>query len=518
MSVSGRVLVLSQNETVCEAICIPLRAEGIEAIAVSKAAETIKRLVETDFDLLIVDSALRAPSAVDFLGKAREFLPSTLRALYEAESVDVFDWRDVINRAEPSAIFTGDLDLDQIKELVERRQRWMVTKSVSAPSGVSAPPARPSTPQILNLRPLQGPKASDVKTASLGGVTMPNRGVKDEPVPGPKDDSVPQHFSERAQGDPLINVPVGPPQYENMKLELDLMTDDMTAEVARVLDLMLEEPDVKLPILPQVANEVRKLVSQENVSFERLSEVVALEPTMSARILEVANSPLYAGREATRNLQQAVSRIGLRETRNILSAISAENLFKVSDRRLALLLTRLWMHSLACAYANEIMAKDLYIAESGDYFMLGLLHDVGKLLILQLIQQGFERKIWNKRTITDELLDEILTTRHNRLGARLIQKWGYDKVFENVVYLHDDSYFVHEYDEAVVVTFFSNQMTRLMGFSLLPYDQQEDFLGRHEIAQALNMNPDVRQRIEAALRETVRKIQDSYFRGGGAKA
>jgi HD-like signal output (HDOD) protein len=273
-----------------------------------------------------------------------------------------------------------------------------------------------------------------------------------------------------------------------MKIELDLMADDMTAEVARVLDLMLEEPDVKLPVLPQVANEVRKLVSQENVSFERLSEVVALEPTMSARILEVANSPLYAGRETTRNLQQAVSRIGLRETRNILSAISAENLFKVSDRRLALLLTKLWMHSLACAYSNEIMAKDLYIAESGDYFMLGLLHDVGKLLFLQLIQQGFERKIWNKRIITDELLDTVLNTRHNRLGARLIQKWGYDKTFENVVYLHDDSYYVHEYDEAVVVTFFSNQMTRLMGFSLLPYDQQEDFLGHHEIAQALNMS------------------------------
>jgi HD-like signal output (HDOD) protein len=517
MSLNGRVLVLSQDEEVCETICAPLRAAGIEAVPVTKAAETIKRLVETEFDLLIVDSTLRTPSAVDFLGKAREFLPSTLRALYETESLDLFDWRDVINRAEPSAVFSGSIDLDQVKDLVERRRKMMSPKSVPA-AAASVPPARPATPQVLNLRPLQGPKASDVKAASLGGVTMPNRGAVDLAVMEEKAESGPLHFSEKGKGEPLVNSPVGPPQYENMKLELDLMTDDMTAEVSRVLDLMLEEPDIKLPILPQVANEVRKLVSQENVSFERLSEVVALEPTMSARILEVANSPLYAGRETTRNLQQAVSRIGLRETRNILSAISAENLFKVSDRRMALLLTKLWMHSLACAYSNEIMAKDLYIAESGDYFMLGLLHDVGKLLILQLIQQGFERKIWNKRTITDELLDEILTTRHNRLGARLIQKWGYDKVFEDVVYLHDDSYYVHEYDEAVVVTFFSNQMTRLMGFSLLPYDQQEDFLGHHEIAQALNMNPDVRQRIETALRETLRKIQDSYFRGSGAKA
>ncbi len=513
MSLNGRVLVLSLDETVCEAICAPLRAEGIEAVPVAKAAETIKRLVEADFDLLIVDSALSAPSAVDFLGKAREFLPSTLRALYEAEASELFDWRDVINRAEPSAVFTGAIDLEQVKELVERRRKIMSPKSAPA-----APPARPAAPQVLNLRPLHGPKASDVKVASLGGVPMLSRGGMEAPVVEEKPESASLHFSERGKGEPLINSVVGPPQYENMKLELDQMADDMTAEVARVLDLMLEEPDIKLPILPQVASEVRKLVSQENVSFERLSEVVALEPTMSARILEVANSPLYAGREATRNLQQAVSRIGLRETRNILSAISAENLFKVNDRRLALLLTKLWMHSLACAYANEIMAKDLYIAESGDYFMLGLLHDVGKLLILQLIQQGFERKIWNKRTITDELLDEILTTRHNHLGARLIQKWGYDKTFEDVVYLHDDSYYVHEYDEAVVVTFFSNQMTRLMGFSLLPYDQQEDFLGHHEIAQALNMSPDVRQRVEVALRETVRKIQDSYFRGGGAKA
>jgi HD-like signal output (HDOD) protein len=174
-------------------------------------------------------------------------------------------------------------------------------------------------------------------------------------------------------------------------------------------------------------------------------------------------------------------------------------------------MTKLWMHNLGCAYSNEIMAKDLYIEESSDYFMMGLLHDIGKLMILHLVQEGYNRKIWSKKTITDDLLDKVLETRHNILGARLMQKWGYDEAFQQVVYLHNDESFVHEYEESVVVTFFSNLLTRKLGFSLMEYDKDTDPLEHHEIAQALNMSPTVRTRVEETMRVTVQKIKESYF-------
>jgi hypothetical protein len=61
-----------------------------------------------------------------------------------------------------------------------------------------------------------------------------------------------------------------------------------------------------------------------------------------------------------------------------------------------------------------------------------------------------------------------------------------------------------------VVTFYSNLLTRLLGFSLLPYPSESDPLGAHDIAQALNMTPDTREHIEKALQDTLGKIQESY--------
>ncbi|MFW5870680.1 MAG: HDOD domain-containing protein, partial [Candidatus Sumerlaeota bacterium] len=287
---------------------------------------------------------------------------------------------------------------------------------------------------------------------------------------------------------------------------------DISPEALSVIERveqLLDRPDVHLPVLPAIGMEVQKLVANENSSFEQIAEKVSLDPSMSARILEVANSPLYAGVEQIKSIEGAVSRIGIRETRNILQAVVAEGLFKTTDKHLETIMTALWMHSLAVAYGNEILAKTLFISESQDFFMMGLLHDIGKLLIVHLIQEGQKEGVFQKDEIGDALMKEVFVAEHNAIGLKLMERWQYPESFHSVVELHNDDAKVYQYDEPVVVTYYSNLLSRKVGLSLRPH--VEALLDNKQIAQAMNMSDAARNEVADKLSDMVEKIKLSYL-------
>ena len=481
------VLVLGSQPETLASVCGGLEAGGIAAVGVSSAAEAAQKMRERSFDLLLVDAAIARPGVADLLAGVRKVMPQTGRAVFEVEPATQVDLRDLIHRAAPCAFFTGVPPAEQVKEVL-RRLRSETAKAASSPA----------------MAPARKPRAGFLFGA--GALTQPQAPARGDGKPRAQ-----AAFSPGGTGKGTSQAPVGKPARAGMDWELNYSAADMTAEVSRILAEMLEEPDVRLPVLPQAARAVRKELARPDASFERIAEIVSQDPSMSARILEVANSPLYAGVEKIRNLQQAAARIGMRETRNILLAVAIQNLFTAQEPRLAALMSRLWLHSLVCAYANEIMATELRIKESSDFFMMGLLHDIGKLVILHLIQVGYDRRIWTKKTISDALIADLFLREHNSIGRRLMEKWEYDKSFQDMVFLHnDDVSKIRSYGEPVVVTYYSNLLTRKMGLSLLPYTEGPDPLGAHDFAQALNMTPETRDKIEISLRDTLSKVQESY--------
>jgi HD-like signal output (HDOD) protein len=295
------------------------------------------------------------------------------------------------------------------------------------------------------------------------------------------------------------------PYDERSELEkMEFITESSVA-----FNGMVEDPNLVLPVLPEIAVKVRQLMTNEKNTFETVADLVEKEQGMSARILQVANCPIYAGLERIRSLQQAVGRLGLRETRNILQAVVAQNLFRTEVRGLQEVMRGLWLHSICTAYGNEIIAQRLGIPDSSDYFMMGLLHDIGKLLILHLTVVGQREGRWTERQITEDAVRKLMAMRHHDLGARLLEKWTYPVSFQEVVLLHNDDAHIDRRSEPVVVTYFSNLLTRKAGFSLVPYE--EDLMTRDGLADALNMSPQARADIEQTLGKTTESIKQSCF-------
>ncbi len=280
-------------------------------------------------------------------------------------------------------------------------------------------------------------------------------------------------------------------------------------QVSSSLNSMVEDPNIILPVLPEIADQVRKVMGNELNDFDAVAELVETEQGMSARILQVANSPIYAGLERIKSIQQAIGRLGIRETRNILMAVIAQHLFKTNIHNLHEMMKRLWLHSIATAYSNEMIVQEMGIKDSEDFFMMGLLHDIGKLLIIHLIQAGVDRSMWREADATEDTINQVLKIRHNDMGARLLEKWQYPANFRDVVRLHDDHANIQVRSEAVLVTYFSNLLTRKSGFSLIPY--QGDPLADQELATALNMSPQKRTQFEKTIKEITSKIMRSCF-------
>ncbi len=284
------------------------------------------------------------------------------------------------------------------------------------------------------------------------------------------------------------------------------------AEVSADLNRMLRDPDLKLPILPEIAQKVNSMLDNDSSSFEEIAEWVRNEPAMSARILQVANSPIYCAREPIKNITQAVSRMGLRKVRQLLQAVIVENLFHTNIPARRQMMKDLWLHSLSTGYCNETIAQFICIPDSDDYFLMGLLHDIGKLLILRLLDIGIQKRMWRAELITADITDKLIRLRHNELGARLVSHWSYPFSFQEVIRRHNDSRYANFHSEPVIVTHFSNTETNKLGFSFCQHDSEP--LSEQQIAEALNLDAKTLRDMECKLMETMESIKKSCFAEG----
>jgi putative nucleotidyltransferase with HDIG domain len=490
--------------------------------------DAVKLLRERNFDALIIGTDLERVSPLDFLEKARDFVPRVMRVLYEESEVKA-DPSDVINAASPEVWLTRPVDTEYLEARIiawrkiiaqAPRQPAPQPANMYSQKDVVQFKARITTlekentrleKEIARLKNTDSRKGNTL-TAKTPQVNMDALSMLTGESQEKKAAAAQAAGSQNAinmGGNTIVEATTGINHLQGQESEAHEISPEALSVIER-LDQLMDRPDVHLPVLPAIGMEVQKLVSDENVSFEQIAEKVSLDPSMSARILEVSNSPLYAGIEQIKSIEGAVSRIGIRETRNILQAVVAEGLFKTPDKHLEAIMTALWMHSLAVAYGNEILAKTLFIAESQDFFMVGLLHDIGKLLIVHLLQEGLKENVFTKGEVSDETLKEVFIAHHNTIGLKLMERWQYPESFQQVIELHNDDANVYQYDEPVVVTYYANLLARKVGISLRPH--VEALLDNKQIAQAMNMSDSARNEVGEKLSNMVEKIKQSYLK------
>jgi HD-like signal output (HDOD) protein len=182
----------------------------------------------------------------------------------------------------------------------------------------------------------------------------------------------------------------------------------------------LKKGDLILPTLPEVALQVRNTVNDPNATASQLADIIVTDAALSARLLKVANSPLYRGNSTIDSIQMAVSRLGLKMVRNIVTSLIMEQMFQPKSKVLEKRLRDLWELSTQVSAAAQVIASNHGKSIKKDEAMLaGLIHAIGVLPILMKAEETpemFER---------EKALDHIIQNLHPHIGKAILEKWEF---------------------------------------------------------------------------------------------
>ena len=206
----------------------------------------------------------------------------------------------------------------------------------------------------------------------------------------------------------------------------ELARASVAAEVARVSGL---KP------FPVVAARVLHELSQDDFSVARVSNLMESDPALAALVLRLVNSAAYGRGSRYTSVDHAVVRLGARRVRDLVAAAATMQMFH--DVRGVGATFR--DHCAATAAVVRILGQNYELPGGGSLFLAGLLHDVGKLLLLETREFDYMRlspQVLSRPDSVHTLEREHLSYDHAVLGANVLKAWTIPDPIPQIVAWH----------------------------------------------------------------------------------
>ncbi len=198
--------------------------------------------------------------------------------------------------------------------------------------------------------------------------------------------------------------------------------------------------DQSIPSFPITVAKAQSMISQPDLNYKALSEVVILDPSLSAKISSVASSAVYGG-GAIGELDLAIQRIGLAQLKGIIIICGAASALK--DFKVTANWGHYWLHSILVARMTDKI-YGCFAKSSGDEYIAGLMHDTGKLFLQKIFPAEFREalELVSKNQFSSEQAEfTVFGFSHADVSAELCQRWGMPDIVKTAVkYHHDPGY------------------------------------------------------------------------------
>ncbi|MCP5151450.1 MAG: HDOD domain-containing protein [Chromatiales bacterium] len=136
----------------------------------------------------------------------------------------------------------------------------------------------------------------------------------------------------------------------------------------------LESGAIDLPSLPSIAMEARRIIDRDDTGVRTLAKVVLNDPAIAAKLIRVANSAVFHGKGTIESCERAITRLGLKTTRQLVVGFAMRELFKCDVPELQAEMVELWEHSAEVAAIAYVLARRLRIADPDEAQLAWLLH------------------------------------------------------------------------------------------------------------------------------------------------
>jgi len=207
-----------------------------------------------------------------------------------------------------------------------------------------------------------------------------------------------------------------------------------------IVDLIkgeLASGTASIPVFNAVAVRLQQVLARPNFSLEEVNRLISADTGLVSQVLRVANSSYYSGLSKVGTIQDAIVRLGSREVASIAMLATQQELYRSDDPRYKAIMQVLWKHAFCCAAGSKWLAlKTGFDALAQEAFLAGLLHDIGKLFLLKVVEQVCKEKRLQAGT-TPAILGEILGSMHVEQGHLIMQRWHLPEIYCEVVAEHE---------------------------------------------------------------------------------
>jgi len=194
---------------------------------------------------------------------------------------------------------------------------------------------------------------------------------------------------------------------------------------------------LNLPIFPKVVQELHAKMADENSSINDIAAIIAKDQALAGQMLKLANSAFFAGLNRVRTIRESIMRLGVNQVYNCLVTGSQKGYYLSHDPIIDQHLQVLWKHALATAKGSQWLLRKTGYPELADEGLLsGLFHDIGKLLLLRVLET-IRAEIQDVE-ISEPFILEILDSMHVEQGYALMNEWSIPQVYCDVAKHHHD--------------------------------------------------------------------------------
>ena len=219
------------------------------------------------------------------------------------------------------------------------------------------------------------------------------------------------------------------------------------------------------PTLPTVVNKINELVSQPETSAKDIEIVIAKDQVLTGKLLRLVNSPFYGFPQKITTISRAVGIIGFEALRNLIFSSSVVNLFR-SQGTTIFRPAEFWKHSVGTALAAKELARHLGEKQVEEFFVGGLIHDIGKLVHEEYFGEPF-RQACSLALSNDILLreaeQEIMRFTHDQTGGLLLAQWNLPPKVVAMVRFHHEPAEAREYQRDAGVIHLADILSRAKG-------------------------------------------------------
>jgi len=195
------------------------------------------------------------------------------------------------------------------------------------------------------------------------------------------------------------------------------------------------------PTLPHVSAKLIQTWHEGDGDLSKIAAIIRMDPALSHTIMGMAYHAKNHQPGILHSLEKAIQVLGPDTMRAIISHVLTQGVFEPAGSVSIKNLTGFWQHATACAHASELIARETSYAFPREAFLAGLLHDMGKLVLLSQDPKKYQDLVFQAVASAEQRLAEekALGIDHATAGAQLIQTWGQHTFIADAILYHHRS-------------------------------------------------------------------------------